>query len=98
MPKEKKEDVVVQPTLAAEPEGDENEGDELEDEDDLDDDGEALDVPASAAGKASAKRLLDLLVEKQALQLRKKEVGPKLVEAVATGIDASSGRMTITAR
>lgn len=97
MPKAKKEEVVEEPTLGAAPEGDEAEGDELDDEDDLDgdDDGEMLDVPASAAGKASAKRLLDLLVEKQALQLRKKEVGPKLVEAVAKILEApgsTSGR------
>lgn len=63
--------------------------DELEDEpeDESDDDGEAEDVPATAAGKASAVRLLDLMVEKKALALHVAKPGKALIEAVARAIE-----------
>lgn len=55
----------------------------LDDEDDdADGDAEALDVPASAAGKASAVRLIELLVEKKAMALHKAKPGAKLIESV----------------
>jgi hypothetical protein len=98
VPKTKKEDVVEAPPVGAvddEDGADELDGDEDADEDD--EDGDVVDVPASAAGKASAQRLIDLLVEKGALQLRKKQVGPKLVEAVAKILEApgsTAGRAT----
>ena len=99
MPKAKKDSPVAETPLAAvlgdDPsETDDELGDDEEDEDD-EDGGELIDVPASAAGKASAQRLLALLAEKGALQLRKKTVGPKLVEAVAKILEApgsTSGR------
>lgn len=93
MPKAKKDSPALETPLAAalgdDPSETEDELDEGEEGDDEDDDGgELIDVPASAAGKASAQRLLDLLSEKGALQLRKKTVGPKLVEAVAKILEA----------
>ena len=58
--------------------------DELDDEDE---DGEAEDVPATAVGKASAQRLLDLMVEKKALALHAGKPGKDLIEAVARAIE-----------
>lgn len=61
-----------------------------EDEDDLEDedeDAEGEDVPASAAGRASAQRLLDLMVEKKALALHADKAGKELIEAVARAIE-----------
>lgn len=49
---------------------------------DDEDDEELEDVPASAAGRASAVRLLDLLVEKKALALHAKKPGTELIEKV----------------
>jgi hypothetical protein len=61
----------------------------LEDEDGLDDEdeGEGEDVPATAAGKASAQRLVDLMVEKKALALHAAKPGKDLIEAVARAIE-----------
>lgn len=63
----------------------------LDDDDDLDEDdedeGEAEDVPATAAGRASAQRLLDLMVEKKALALHAPKAGKDLIEAVARAIE-----------
>jgi hypothetical protein len=53
---------------------------------DEEDDGEGLDldeVPASAAGRASASKLLALFVEKKVLALHVKKPGNPLIEAVA---------------
>lgn len=83
MPKAKKEDVVEKAPLESLEEDEALDGDLADEEDDAEDDGDVIDVPASAAGKASAQRLLDLLAEKGALQLHAKKVGPKLIEAVA---------------
>jgi hypothetical protein len=68
----------------------------LEDEPDLavdedeDDESEPIDVPASAAGKASALRLIAMLVEKDGLALADgvKKPGAKLIEAVARVLEA----------
>jgi hypothetical protein len=49
---------------------------------DDEDDDELEDLPASAAGRASAARLLDLLVEKKALALHAKKPGTELLEKV----------------
>jgi hypothetical protein len=78
--------------LEAESELDAEEADELsavpaEDQAD-DDDAEELDVPATAAGKASAARLLDLLVEKKALALHAKKPGTELIEAVGRVLES----------
>lgn len=99
MAKAKKEDVVEEPPVGAldEDEGDED-GDLAEDEDDDDADEAVIDVPASAAGKASAKRLLDLLVEKGALQLRKQAAGPKLIEGVAKILESPGSTSTRATR
>jgi len=61
----------------------------LDDEDDEDEGGEdeLEDVPATAAGRASAQRLLDLMVEKKALALHADKPGKDLVEAVARAIE-----------
>jgi hypothetical protein len=64
----------------------EDELDEGED-DDEDEDGEAEDVPATAQGKASAQRLLDLMVEKKALALHAAKPGKDLIENVARAIE-----------
>ncbi len=72
----------------------ETEDDELDDDvdaiaaEDDDDDVELDDVPATAAGKASAARLIDLLVEKKALALHAKKPGPALIEAAARVLDS----------
>jgi hypothetical protein len=62
-----------------------------EDDDDLDDEdegeGEGEDVPATAAGRASAQRLLDLMLEKKALALHADKPGKDLIEAVARSIE-----------
>lgn len=79
MPRQKKMDDDFDPTaddvseleLAAE-------DDELSDE---------VAVPVSAAGKASAARLLDLLVEKKALQLHVEKPSAALIEAVAQALE-----------
>ena len=56
------------------------------DEDDEEDD--ALeDVPATAEGKASALRLIDLLVEKKALALHVAKPSTALIEAVARALE-----------
>lgn len=62
------------------PPGDDEELDE-------DDDEEVEDVPASAAGRASALRLLELMVEKKALALHAAKPGKELIEAVAKAIE-----------
>jgi len=64
--------------------------DALDDDDDLDDEddeGEGEDVPASAVGRASAQRLIDLMVEKKALALHAAKPGKELIEAVARAIE-----------
>lgn len=65
----------------AEPEhelaADEDEGDELDEE-----------APASAAGRASASRLLELLIEKKVLALHAKKPGNELVEKVARVLES----------
>lgn len=59
---------------------------DLEDVDD-DDDDELEEVPATAEGKASAARLLDLLLEKKALALHVAKPSAKLIEVVAQAIE-----------
>lgn len=54
------------------------------------DDEEAEEVPASAAGRASAARLLEFLVEKKALALHAKKPGTELVEKVARVLESPS--------
>jgi hypothetical protein len=69
---------------------DEDDDDLLDDEDgddDEDEEGEGEDVPATATGRASAQRLLDLMVEKKALQLHAAKAGKELIEAVARAIE-----------
>jgi hypothetical protein len=68
---------------------DELETDAPPDDEDLDDDEEAEgeDVPATAAGKASALRLLELMVEKKALALHAAKPGKDLIESVAKAIE-----------
>lgn len=61
-----------------------DEDDELEDEDE---EGEGEDVPATAVGRASAQRLIDLMVEKKALALHAAKPGKDLIEAVARAIE-----------
>ncbi|MBX7197689.1 MAG: hypothetical protein K1X94_36925 [Sandaracinaceae bacterium] len=64
-------------------------------EDDLDDDvaeeeddEDALDdIPATAEGKASAGRLIELLVEKKALALHVAKPSPSLIDAVARALE-----------
>ena len=64
---------------------------ELDDEADLEDEGdddEVLEeVAATAEGKASAARLLDLLVEKKGLALHAAKPSPKLIDAVARALE-----------
>ena len=55
--------------------------------DDDDDDGALEDVPATAEGKASAIRLIDLLLEKKALALHVAKPSTALVEAVARALE-----------
>jgi hypothetical protein len=59
--------------------------DELED--DEDDEDVLEDVPATPEGKASAARLLDLLVEKKALALHVAKPSPKLIDTVARALE-----------
>lgn len=65
------------------------EDDLLDEDDDLDEDDEdeGEDVPATAAGRASAVRLLDLMLEKKALALHADKPGADLIEAVARAIE-----------
>jgi hypothetical protein len=70
--------------------GRENLDGDLEEDDDLEDeaDDEGLEeVQATAEGKASAARLLDLLVEKKALALHVAKPSPKLIDAVARALE-----------
>ncbi len=60
------------------------EDDELDEDDDEDD---LEEVPATAAGKASAVRLIDLMIEKKALALHAEKPGKELIEAVAKAIE-----------
>ena len=62
---------------------------DADDEDDADDDEEevAEDVPATAAGKASAQRLIDLMLEKKALALHVDKPGKDLIEAIARALE-----------
>lgn len=60
--------------------------DEELDEDEGEGEGED-DVPATAAGRASAQRLLDLMVEKKALALHADKPGKALIESVARAIE-----------
>ncbi|AKF11565.1 hypothetical protein [Sandaracinus amylolyticus] len=57
---------------------------------DEDEEGEEAEegVPASAAGRASAARLLELLVEKKALALLAKKPGNELIEKVARVLES----------
>ena len=68
------------------------EDDELDEDgpaDDAEDDDDELDeVPVTAAGKASALRLLELLVEKKGLALHDKEPGRELIESVARVLES----------
>lgn len=61
------------------------EDEELDEDEDADD--EAEEVPATAAGKASALRLIELMVEKKALALHAAKPGKDLIEAVAKAIE-----------
>ena len=76
-------------------EGDEPERDELAGEDEADDelddelDEDALELTkVSAAAKASAARLIELLVEKKGLALLAKKPGTALLEAVARVVES----------
>jgi hypothetical protein len=87
VPKAKKEAPEEElPPLVAEDELDD--GPDAAIEEDEDDEADPIDVPASAAGKASALRLLDMLVEKEALALSAKKPGPSLIEAVAKVLES----------
>jgi len=66
----------------------EDEDGPLAEEDEDEEEEIGLDVPATAAGKASALRLMELLVEKKALQLHVKKPGAPLVEAVARIVES----------
>lgn len=97
MPKAKKVEAApeddVAPLEAAENEIDEDDDLDDEDEDDLDDDDDEASpfkVEASAEGKASALRLVELLVEKggMALATKNKKPGPKLIESIAKILEA----------
>lgn len=101
MPKAKKDapaEEVLAPLEEAEDEtvdGPDAAIDDDEDDDDLD----PIDIPASAAGKASALRLVEMLVEKEALALspKVKKPGAPLIEAIAKVLEAPgslSGRAT----
>jgi len=70
-----------------------NEDDDLDDDLDEDEDldeGTPFTIEASAEGKASAVRLVDLLVEKggMALSTKNKRPGPKLIESIAKILEA----------
>ncbi|UJR84931.1 Hypothetical protein I5071_70100 [Sandaracinus amylolyticus] len=69
-------DELAEPALDAAAE-EEEEGEEAEEG-----------VPASAAGRASAARLLELLVEKKALALLAKKPGNELIEKVARVLES----------
>ena len=92
MPRAKKTEEEIVPTTpdadeALVPEGlEEGDAPDLADEDDDDDDA-VEDVPATAEGKASAARLIDLLVEKKALALHVAKPTAKLIEAVARALE-----------
>lgn len=101
MPKAKTaEPAPAEPDLAPleEAENELNEDDDLDDDDlddELDEDEEEEDertfkVEASAEGKASALRLVDLLLEKggMALSTKNKKPGPKLIESIAKILEA----------
>lgn len=90
MPKAKKEAPVEEELPPLEEEELDEGPDAALDDDDEDDDADPIDVPASAAGKASALRLLDMLVEKEALALQGgvKKPGAKLIEAVAKVLES----------
>lgn len=62
---------------------------ELDEDEGLDEDeeGEGEDVPATAVGRASAQRLIDLMIEKKALALHAGKPGKDLIEAVARAIE-----------
>lgn len=64
---------AIEPDFAA----DEDEGEDFEDE-----------APVSAAGRASAARLLELLIEKKVLALHAKKPGNELVERVARVLES----------
>ena len=64
---------------AAGAEGDDDEDDEAEEV--------AEEVPATAAGKASAVRLIELMVEKKALALHVGKPGKELIEGVARALE-----------
>jgi hypothetical protein len=65
-------------------------GPDLAVDEDEDDEDQPIDVPASAAGKASALRLIAMLVEKEGLALADgvKKPGPKLIEAIARVLES----------
>ena len=70
-----------------------NEDDDLDDDLDEDEDldeGTPFTIEASAEGKASAVRLVDLLVEKggMALSTKNKRPGPKLIESIGKILEA----------
>lgn len=85
----KKSDDEVEPT--ADPEdrlqGSAVDADLDADLDDDDDDDAVEDVPATAEGKASAVRLIELLLEKKALALHVAKPSTSLIEAVARALE-----------
>lgn len=86
MPKAKKEAPAEEEPLPLEEAEDElDDPDAAIEDDDEDDDADPIDVPASAAGKASALRLIDMLIEKEGLALapKVKRPGAALIESVA---------------
>lgn len=92
MARAKKTEEEVEPTAdPADRLGRENLDGELDEDDDLEDDADDDDVleevPATAEGKASAARLLDLLVEKKGLALHVAKPSPKLIDAVARALE-----------
>lgn len=90
MPKAKKEPAVEDEPLPLEEAEDElDDSLDLGDDEDEDED-EPIEIPATAVGKASAQRLLDLLVEKGGLAMasKNKKAGNALIEAVAKILEA----------
>lgn len=91
MPRAKKTEEEIVPTPDADEalekdELDEGDAPDLADDDD-DDDDLVEDVPATAEGKASAARLIDLLVEKKALALHVPKPSAALIESVARALE-----------
>lgn len=77
---EKEKDALEEDRLDAD---EDDEGDEPAVDPDDDEELDLEAIPATAAGKASAERLLELFLEKKALALHAKKPGKALIESVA---------------